>query len=642
MWCAVIAALCGAHLHTVQAPPVKHSSVTRHSSSSVLAQAYSPQCIRAWVVSGAGELLAEDSVTLHIADPDAPSAPTDITAETVGDSLISWRWSGDCERTSEFLVYFDPSAGPPETLHASLPGTQSTWQSAGLSANTQYCIGVSAIGSEGQHTGMACLSTYTRPKTPVYGIGRSRAVHCSQGPGGEASSHWPGAQFVFSACNGFGDGSNRAHHYVYLWNQEPHSSHIGTNTWDGGDLVLSAESDGSYYLHLWAQNREGLPSTSCLTLGPYVVRQTCAHAKTLPETYTVTLWNKVVSGVFSDGFYVQEPDGAGGIRVEAASSVAPGSIVAVQGRPCVDSGEAVLAEATVISAVSGNAPRPLMMSIEALGGGSAGLQPATVDRAGPPVVVSDGLSPIGLLVKTAGTVTYVDQDAQRFAYVDDGSNLEDGSGHRGLRISLESAPPPAVGSVIEVTGCSAAAEVSGNCVRYLRPRFPSDIRFVNAPGLLNSGFEDGQLPPWMLLEGVGGVVAPGVPLGSIDPHSGSTFLAIMPKSTPFSGTICQVASVPSGRYHLSVWSRVFHGGFGAECAESRVGLDPTGGTNPCAASVVWSSWDSQAQSCYSEWRELLTPAAEVTSGTCTVFLQYIQRAANYQVNCFDDALLVKE
>jgi hypothetical protein len=282
-----------------------------------------------------------------------------------------------------------------------------------------------------------------------------------------------------------------------------------------------------------------------------------------------------------------------------------------------------------------------MMSNKSLGGGTSGIQPATVDVTDPCAYFSQGLSTIGLLVKTTGVVTYVD-DTEAFAYIDDGSGLYDGSGHPGLRVSLENAPAPMLGSFAKVTGCCSATQIAGRCARRLRPRRASDIECTDSNGLWNGGFEDEVLSPWTLIDGLGGVVAPSVPLGSITPKSGDWFLAIMPRSVPFAGAICQVATVPPGRYHVSAWSRVFHGVLGADAAVSRVGIDPTGGNNPASSAVAWSWWDTQLQSGYSEWRELLTPTVDVAGGRCTVFCQYVQRAARYQVNCFDDAVVVRD
>jgi hypothetical protein len=607
-------------------------------------QAYQPQCIRASVFDCTGGLLAEASITIHISDPGAPDPPSDLTADPVGESQITWQWSDNSISTVLFPVYFDPGQGPPTTLRGNVPASRPYWGSTGLQANTRYCVGVCAVGSGGESSETVSLSACTRPKAPVYGAGRSRGVFCNHGPGDAEVSYRPCAKFAFAASNGFGEGSSKAAYYAYTWNQNPcpDSLPASVRPWTKGDLALSPMCDGSYYLHLWACNVDGLTSTGSITLGPYIVRETCAHAKTLQPAAIVTLWNKVVSGLFADGIYIQEPDRAGGIRVEGTFPVAPGSIVSVEGTPCVESGEAVLADSVLLSTASGDEPKPVLMNNKALGGAAVGFQPATIDSAGPPAVASEGLSPVGLLVRTTGTVTYVDQPGQAFAYIDDGSNLDDGSGRRGLRVLLENAPAPAVGSFAEVTGCCSTTQISGNCVRRLRPRTESDIACSLYAGLRNGGFEDGVLLPWELADGIGGVVAQSVSLGMITPHSGGAFLAVLPQNTASSGKICQVATVPPGRYHLSVWSRVFHGCLGTTSVMSRVGIDPTGGTDPGSLAIVWSSWDMQLQSGYSEWHELPTPAVDVPNGACTVFLHYLQRAAQYQVNCFDDAELVRD
>lgn len=641
MWCAVLAALCGAHLHAVQASPVKLSPVTRHSSRGLQTQVYTPQCIRAWALDYDGEVIAEASVTLHVADPGAPAAPADLTADPIGESAVQWHWSDSSTTASQYRVYFCTGAGPPTTLLRTIPATAPYWASTGLQANTRYCIGVAAVDSLGRCSDTVTLGAVTRPVMPSYAFAGPGAVYCNNGPGNAAVSFRPRTQFTFTAPNGFGAGPICTANYAYMWDQNPVPDFkTPASVWAAGQLVISPVYDGSYYLHLWARNEIGLTSTR-RTLGPYVIRQTCAHAKTRPTTETITLVNKTVSGVFADGTYVQEPDCAGGIRVKGVSA-APGSLVTVQGKIAVESGEAVLKDAVLLSAVSGKAPKPVLMTNKALGGAQVGAQPAPVDSTTSPSGLAGGLSPTGLLVKATGTVTYVDP-AHTFAYINDGSSLDDGSGHLGLRVSLENAPAPEAGSFAEVIGCCATTELGGRCVRLLRPRTPTDVQYSQPRGhLQNSGFESVSLTPWIVADGTSALIAQAVTLGAITPHSGSQFLAKQAGSVPYSGAMAQVVPVQPGRYHLSAWSRVFHGTLGSTTATSRIGIDPTGGTYAGSMSIAWSAWDIQLQSGYSEWRELTTPSVNVTTGACTVFLQYVQRAAYYQVNCFDDAVLVKE
>ena len=95
-----------------------------------------------------------------------------------------------------------------------------------------------------------------------------------------------------------------------------------------------------------------------------------------------------------------------------------------------------------------------------------------------------GLDNEGLLVKTWGTVTYVDP-ASTFFVMDDGSGVPNSSIERtGLRVDLTSSAnpatvPPLAGYVLAVTGVSSCDTAGGVCYRVLRPRTQADISLYN-------------------------------------------------------------------------------------------------------------------------------------------------------------------
>jgi hypothetical protein len=126
----------------------------------------------------------------------------------------------------------------------------------------------------------------------------------------------------------------------------------------------------------------------------------------------------------------------------------------------------------------------------------------------------------------------------------------------------------------------------------------------------------------------------------ITAHSGSWFFSAYGYNTTCSGVLTQTVTLPAGSYLASVWSRVYHGGNPENSAMNRIGIDPTGGTDPNSSNVVWSNWDSQSRTSYSEWRQITTAAVASPGGPCTVFLQYLQQNPSYyHANCFDDAKL---
>ncbi len=128
----------------------------------------------------------------------------------------------------------------------------------------------------------------------------------------------------------------------------------------------------------------------------------------------------IVSAVYSDQtFYVQDPNRLAGLRVSCSDDLPiVGQRIQVTGSlyassVCLSLGGALWAaypDAPV-------PPMPLFMQQQSLGGVTAGHQEGVLDGL--------GVNNIGLLVKTAGRVTYV--QPYQFAYIDDGSGLTDGN-----------------------------------------------------------------------------------------------------------------------------------------------------------------------------------------------------------------------
>ena len=241
-------------------------------------------------------------------------------------------------------------------------------------------------------------------------------------------------------------------------------------------------------------------------------------------------------------------------------------------------------------------------------------------------------------------VTHVDQ-YEGFCYIDDGSKLQDGSGFTGVRVALDVLPIPDVGAVAAVTGCCGAIDVFGRCARYLRPRDGRDAQFdlVTNWQLRNAGFEDATYAPWTLL-GTGGVLVRTSGWNSIAAHSGNRFLGASGTKATYSGYLRQCAYAPAGSYRACVWSIISHKlTTDPEIAKNRIGVDPTGGIDPAAASVLWSDWDTTTGTVTTPWREISTPVFVSSGSPCTVFLQYVQTdPTTNHINCFDDAELVAD
>jgi hypothetical protein len=72
---------------------------------------------------------------------------------------------------------------------------------------------------------------------------------------------------------------------------------------------------------------------------------------------------------------------------------------------------------------------------------------------------------IGLLISTFGKVTYSSGD---YCYIDDGSALDDGSGHAGVRVVTDGFAAPPAGSFVRLKGISACYASQDKLHRLLR------------------------------------------------------------------------------------------------------------------------------------------------------------------------------
>jgi uncharacterized protein (TIGR03790 family) len=172
-------------------------------------------------------------------------------------------------------------------------------------------------------------------------------------------------------------------------------------------------------------------------------------------------------------FYIEEMDRSSGIRIMSSQPVEEGHVITVVGNLTTDSGERSLGSPsiTVIGQALGPPIQPLGMPNRTLGGGD--FTPNTRGVSG-----GCGLRNIGLLVRTWGRVTYVGGQDEGFFYIDDGSALDDGSGHIGVKVASRSLQKPELGSVVSVTGLSATEQNQDRVTRLLKPRRQSDIRPV--------------------------------------------------------------------------------------------------------------------------------------------------------------------
>jgi hypothetical protein len=178
---------------------------------------------------------------------------------------------------------------------------------------------------------------------------------------------------------------------------------------------------------------------------------------------------------------MQAADRSAGIKVIWPSAVSEGTTVTVCGiLGSVGTGtsgvERVLnAEEVIIGTAS--EILPVYLPIGKIGGHLSSVTPAGFSD-------SFGLASLynlGLLVRTAGTLTYRDS-AETFFYLDDGFGLLDGntlgggSPVSGIKVILPSAGViPPIGKKVAVTGVSSRDTINGKAARVIRMRSHSDL-----------------------------------------------------------------------------------------------------------------------------------------------------------------------
>ncbi|BCW97242.1 MAG: hypothetical protein KatS3mg024_0069 [Armatimonadota bacterium] len=200
---------------------------------------------------------------------------------------------------------------------------------------------------------------------------------------------------------------------------------------------------------------------------------TILQARLQPDGGPVDLSGAVVSRVFGDVFYIQADDRSCGIRVlRAGHSLSAGNRASVSGVVRTDGdGERYIDAAVALPAGMGAAV-PLGMTLKTVGGGAFQYNPET--GAGQQGIHGvQGVNNTGLLIRVAGWVTH---SAGGWFYLDDGSGVEDGSGHAGVRILLESGTAPATGEFVRASGISSVIRIGGMVQRLLRVSSPADIQ----------------------------------------------------------------------------------------------------------------------------------------------------------------------
>lgn len=204
-------------------------------------------------------------------------------------------------------------------------------------------------------------------------------------------------------------------------------------------------------------------------IGPY--ERWYARLSSSADGTSVQIRGSAVTAAFDGHFYTESDDRSWGIRVNKTShELSAGMRADVQGTVGTNADGARYVDATSVVPAGTGLVEPIFLVNRAVGGADWNYNPSTgAGQRG--VFEGTGLNNIGLLVTIWGNVTFA---GRGYFYLDDGSKLNDDSGHIGVKVSAPGLSIPSSGFVW-VTGISSCEKKGEDLVRVLRVRKQADI-----------------------------------------------------------------------------------------------------------------------------------------------------------------------
>jgi outer membrane protein assembly factor BamB len=271
----------------------------------------------------------------------------------------------------------------------------------------------------------------TPPSTPEVHIARQFIA-----PGQPLEASW----FAFDPESGirsysYAVGTSQATDDVVSWTEVGAATSISRS-----DLPLLPGV--SYYVLVRATNHALLQSATGVSSPVTVVAgdlgSTVGGAKKRLLGTQVSLPGKIVTAVFDDCAFIEEPNRSSGIRVTPKPfGLQPGAVVNVTGSIGLRYGETVLTSATATPSGFEGTIAPVGLPCDTL--------------------CKVGLDVMGLLVRVAGRVSRV---GSGWFVIDDGSSVFSARGVIGTEVRLASGAVPAVGANVAVIGI-ACRELAG-------------------------------------------------------------------------------------------------------------------------------------------------------------------------------------
>lgn len=206
----------------------------------------------------------------------------------------------------------------------------------------------------------------------------------------------------------------------------------------------------SYYVLVRATNHALLQSAVGVSSPVTVVAgdpgSTIGGAKKRLLGTQVNLPGKIITAIFDDCAFIEEPNRSSGVRVSPKPvGLQPGAVVSVTGSIGLRYGETVLTSATVTPSGFEGTITPVGLPCDTL--------------------CKVGLEAMGLLVRVAGRVSRV---GSGWFVIDDGSSVLSARGAIGTEVQLASGAVPVVGAYVGVTGIACRELVGARVVTVIR------------------------------------------------------------------------------------------------------------------------------------------------------------------------------
>ena len=215
-----------------------------------------------------------------------PVAPTMNTPTALSTTAIKWNIKDNSNNEMGFKVQNASQATVASATVSNGTGSVLGLDENGLTPNTSYTRSAKAFNGTLDSLPSANATKWTLSVAPT-----TSNVTCDKPTGSSAQD-----TYTFTAVGGFGAGTLAK--YLYAWNTSATYTFTGNESaWSSGDLILTAPSQGNYYLHIKGYNGENV-ANGTLDLGPYgYFNEPPTNPTSVTETHGIQtqVWQSTVS-----------------------------------------------------------------------------------------------------------------------------------------------------------------------------------------------------------------------------------------------------------------------------------------------------------------------------------------------------------